>query len=71
MSQIACYTFICLHQPRPLWNWLMETRDIPKELGLFYVVLLIVPLYVRQDQFIILHVTLTTPYHCVSSNFIL
>ena len=25
-SQIACHTFLFLSQPRPLWNWLMETR---------------------------------------------
>ena len=36
-SQIICHTFICLSQPRPLRNCLMETRDIPKELGLIYV----------------------------------
>ena len=29
-SKIACHNFPCLSQPRPLWNWLMETRDMPK-----------------------------------------
>ena len=27
--QIACHTFLCLYQPIPFWNWLMETRDMP------------------------------------------
>ena len=30
-SQMACHTFLCLYRLRPLWNWLMETHDIPKE----------------------------------------
>ena len=30
-----------------------------------------VPLYIRQDQFIIVQVTLSTPYHSVTSNFML
>ena len=34
-SQIACHTFLCLYQPRSLWNWLTETWDMPNELGLF------------------------------------
>ena len=45
-SQIACHAFLCLSQPSPMWNWLMETRDMPKELGLFYVNLLSVLLYI-------------------------
>ena len=32
-SQIACHAFLCLSQPRLLLNWLMETRDMPNELG--------------------------------------
>ena len=28
-SQVACHIFLCLYQPRPLWNWLMETWDMP------------------------------------------
>ena len=70
-SQISCHTFLCLYQPKPLWNWLMEIQDTPKELGLFYVFLLPVPLYIQWDQFIILQVTLPTPSHQVLSNFML
>ena len=44
---------------------------MPKELGLFYVVLLTVPLYIRWDQFIIAQATLPTPSHLVPSNFML
>ena len=29
-SKIACQNFICLSQPRPMWNWLMETQYMPK-----------------------------------------
>ena len=39
------------------------TQDMPKVLGLFYVVFLTVPLYIQLDQFIIVQVTLPTPYH--------
>ena len=70
-SQIACHTFLCMSQPKPLWNWLMETRDITKELGLFYVSFLPVWLHVQLDQFIIFQVTLPTLYHQVPSIFIL
>ena len=70
-SQIAYHTFKCLSQPRPLWNWLTETRDMPKELELFNVVLLNVELYIQWDQFIIVQVTFTKPYHWVPSNFML
>ena len=69
-SQILCHDFICLSQPRPLWNWLMETRDMPKELVLFYVAFLTVWLYIHLDQFIIVQVTLSTVYHQVTSSFI-
>ena len=49
----------------------METRDMTKELGLFYVAFLTVPLYIQLDQFIIVQVTLPTLYHQVPSSFIL
>ena len=70
-SQIVCHTFICLSQPRSLLNLLMETRDMPNELVLFYVVFLTVPLYIQWEQFIIVQVTLTTPSHWLPSNFML
>ena len=70
-SQIVCHTFICLSQPSLPWNWIMETRDMPKKLGLFYVYFLIVRLYIHLDQFIIVQVTLPTLYHKVPLNFIL
>ena len=70
-SKIACHTFLCLYQPRPLWNWLMETRDMPKELGLFYVAPPNIWLYIQLDYFIISQFTLTTLSHQVPSNFIL
>ena len=41
-SQILCHTFIYFSPPRPFWNWIMETRYMPKELGLFYVAFLTV-----------------------------
>ena len=69
--QIACHTFLCFSPPRPLWNWIMETRDMPNELGLFYVAFLTVRLYIQLDQFIIVQVTLPTLYHQVPSSFIL
>ena len=46
----------------------MEKRNIPKELGLFYVALMTVPLYIQWDQCIIVHVTLPTPSHQMPSN---
>ena len=64
-TKIACYTFLCLYQPIPFWNWLMETRDMPKKLGLFYVDLLSVTLYIQWEQFIIVQVTIPTPYNQV------
>ena len=70
-SQIACHTFLCLSPPRLLWNWLMKTQDMPKELGLFYVAFLTVWLYIQLDQFIIVQVTLPTIYNQVPSSFIL
>ena len=63
--------FICSFQPRPLWNWLMETWDIPKQLELFYVIFLSVPLYIHWEQFIIVQVTLPTPSHQVPSIVVL
>ena len=68
-SQISCNTFLCFSQPIPLWHCIMETRDIPKELGLFYVALLTVLLYIQWEQFNIFQVTLPTPSHQVTSNF--
>ena len=70
-SQIACHTFLCSYQPRPLWKWLIETRYMHKEMGFFYVDLLSVSLYIYWDQFNIFQVTLPTPCHQVLSNFIL
>ena len=49
----------------------METRYMPKELGLFYVVFLTVPLYIQWEQFIIFQVTLPTPSYKVPSNLML
>ena len=49
----------------------METRDIPKLLGLFYFVFLTVPLYIQWDQFIIVRVILPTPSYQVLSNCML
>ena len=71
LSQIRCHNFLCSSQPRPLWNWIMETQDITKELGLIYVVLLTVKLYIWWGKFIIVQVTLPTPSHIVPSNFML
>ena len=71
LSQFSCHTFLCLSQPRPLCNWLMEAWDMTKELGLFYVVFLTVPLYIQRGQFIIVQVTLPTLSHWVPSNFML
>ena len=70
-SQIACHTFLCLYQPRPLRNWLTETRCMPKQLGLFYVAFLTVPVYIQWEQFIIFQVAVPTPSHQVPSNFML
>ena len=63
MSKIACSIFIRLYQLMTLGSQLMETLDIPKELGIFYVFLLTVPLYILWDQFITFQVTLITPPH--------
>ena len=65
LSQISCHPFLCLSQPRPLWNFLMETRYIPKELVLFYVIFLTFQLYIQWEHFIIFQVALTTPSHQV------
>ena len=70
-SQIACHTFLCLSPPRLLRNWIMETQDIPKELGLFYVAFLTVRLYIYLYKFIIVQVTIPTLYHQVPSIFVL
>ena len=29
-SQIPCLIFLCLSQPGPLWNWIVETWDMTK-----------------------------------------
>ena len=50
-------------------KFLMETQDMPKEMRLFYVILLTVSLYIWWYQFIIVQVTLPTPSHQVPSNF--
>ena len=50
--------FLCLSQLIPLWNWQIETRDMPKELGLSYVIFITVQLYIQLDQFIIVQVNL-------------
>ena len=71
VSQIPCHAFLCYSQPKLMWNWPMETWDIPKELGLFYVVLLTVPLYIQWYQFIIVHLTLPTISYWVLSNFMM
>ena len=44
---------------------------MPKELGLFYVDLVTVSLYIQHDQFIIVQVTLLTPSDQIPSNFML
>ena len=44
---------------------------MPKELGLFYVALLTVKLYIQLDQLIIVQVTLPTLSHQVPLNFML
>ena len=63
--------FLHLSQPRSPWNWLMETRYMPKELVIFFVAFLTVPLYIQWNHFIIFHVNLPTPSHQVPSNFML
>ena len=70
-SQISCHTFPHLSQPRPLWNWIMKTCEIPKELGLFYVAFLTVWWFIQLEQFVFLQVALPTPSHQVPSNFML
>ena len=64
-SHIVCHIFPCFSQPSPLWNWLMETRYVSKELGLFYVAFLTIQLYIQLVWFIIVWVTLPTLYHQV------
>ena len=46
----------------------MEKREIPKELGLFYVIFLTVPLYIQRYQFIIVQFTLPTPSYIKKRN---
>ena len=70
-SKIACHTFLHLYQPRPLLNWITETHEMPKKLGLFYVDFLTVPSYIQWDQFIIVQVTLPTQSHWVPSTVML
>ena len=65
LPQMLCPAFIYLYQPRSLLNWIIETRDVPNELGLFYVVLPTVPLYVQWYQFVIFQIALPTPSHWV------
>ena len=50
---IVCHNFLYLSQPRPPLNWITETWNMPKELGLFYVAFLTVLLYIQLDPFII------------------
>ena len=54
-----------------MWNRLMWTLKISKELVSFYVVLITAPLYIQWYQFIIFHVTLPIPYLWVPLNFML
>ena len=60
-SQIVYHTFICLFQKKV--TLIMSTRDMSKQLSLFYVFLLTVKLYIKWDQFIFVQVTLPTPYN--------
>ena len=46
-------------------------QNIPKDLGLFYVAFITVPLYIQYYQFIIVQVTLPTPSHQVPYNSML
>ena len=46
-----------------MWNWLMETWNMPKELGLFYNIFLPFPSYTPRDQLIICQATFAIPYH--------
>ena len=68
---LALHTFLCSSQPRSLLNWIMETRDMPNQLGLFYVFFITFPLYIQCYQFNIFQITLTTPSHWFTSNFML
>ena len=70
-SQITCHTFLCLYQPRSLWNWIMKTHNAPKELVFLNAVLLTVPLYIQWDGFIIVRVIFSTPSQQFLSNFML
>ena len=49
----------------------MTTWDMPKGLGLFYVIFLTDPLYVQWGNFITVQVTLKIPSHLVPLNFLL
>ena len=44
---------------------------MPKELGLFCVFFLNIPLYIQWNQFTIVHVTLPTQYYWLTSTFML
>ena len=49
----------------------MKSLYMPNKLGLFYVIFLSVPLNILWGEFIIVHVTLPTPSHQVTSKFML
>ena len=49
----------------------METWDILKELGLFFAVFLVVPLYIQWDLFIIVQFAIPAQYHQFPSKIIL
>ena len=70
-SQVTCHNLMFLSQPRLLLNQLMSTFYMPNELGLYYVAVLTVLLYIQLDQFIIVQVTLPTLSHQVPSNIML
>ena len=68
---IVCHNFLCLYQPNPIRIQLMETRDMPKELRLFYAILKTFPFYVRCYQFITVQVTLEISSHQLNLNLML
>ena len=49
-------------------NWFTATQDILKELELFYVDSLILPLFILWDWFITVHVIHKTRYHWMLLN---
>ena len=69
--KIVCHIFLCLFWTKPMWNWLIKTRDMPKELALFYDVFQTVPLYILWYQFITVHVSLPIPSRWLPLNFML